>query len=149
MLRKLLQFLIVGSITTVIAACYGVIYPFQERFFSRRVRTNDPEGDPVPELVVTLSEPETGEVLATERTDSIGIATLEYQYYVEAPQDMLRITIEDQDGSENGGAFQTFEGRLGVAEPLTIRMEAATESITEGSGDIAITPFVTDVDTAE
>lgn len=156
MIGKIVQFLLVGSLTTVVAACYGVIMDFQERFFNRRVKTVDEDGTPVPELTVNLVDPGRMGSLAEERTDSDGVAELGYFFRDDLSLDELRVWIEDTDGTENGGLFESYDGplfeiddtdttstdeRVVTLERATIPIEIAVDAVDE-SGEAVPGLFV-------
>ena len=125
MIRKILKYLIVGSLTTLISACYGVIIDFQEHFL-RRIKVRDTDGTPIPGLIVTLTDDINPIVLAAEETDEAGEANLSFEYYPGESYKDLDLRVEDVDGQQNGGEFEPFEGDLGNEDPriITLRQTA-------------------------
>jgi hypothetical protein len=145
MIRKLLKFLVVGSLGTLVAACYGVIVDFQERFFERRVKTIDPEGSAIPSLLVTFIDPSRADPLASGHTGGEGEAELHFAYDATRPVGEIEVTVTDTDGTRNGGWFETHSGSLSTADrPGT--EDTSVVSMVRREIDYAVTVRVVDSD---
>ena len=100
LLKKIMTFVITGSVSVILAACYGV--PVDEMYY-KMVKTADNEGNPIKGLRVVLRENQQG--VDTFTTDEYGQIQFELLDYTAD----YSVIIEDIDGEENGGEFKTKE----------------------------------------
>ena len=106
--KKLLYFLITGSTSLFIAACYGMPAGFSD-LGSWTVKTRDKENKPIEGLEVTVLQyagdaqvPVTADLA---QTDSTGTAVLYMAIYDKNVDYRHEAVIRDIDGEENGGLF--------------------------------------------
>ncbi len=93
-----LKFLATGTVSLFMAACYGVMYSV------RHLTVRDPDSNPIPGLNVT--ELERGiQHYDPVQTDAQG----EVMLFVDWEGEDSVARIEDMDGAENGGDFQTMD----------------------------------------
>lgn len=100
-IRQTLRWLLGGSFTMLIAACYGVPADYQGK--DVKIKCDDSSQDPIPGLTVTLNNQ--SEQLVSTKLDNLGEADL----FI--PRDITKeysIIIEDTDGTNNGGDFRTY-----------------------------------------
>lgn len=118
-IRGFLQWIIGGTFTLVIAACYGSpsMGP-NATYGTAKVKLTDVDGKPVPGLQVDVMRPSFdngngGIAIAmtntnANRTDSNGLA--DYGYDTRAAY--IEVGIRDVDGTNNGGLFISTNVRL-------------------------------------
>lgn len=115
-LKKSLSLLFAGSLSMVLAACYGAPVDMNNTIFLRTVNT---ENTPIPGLKVTLNQNNT-EIL-TSYTDSSGIVS-----YPDLNTSYLGYTVDihDIDSSENLGVFKQKTIEIGPAQTYySIKMD--------------------------
>ncbi len=100
--KKLLAFLATGSMSVILAACYGV--PIEDSHY-KQISTFDNAGVPIPGL--SVSEYNANGLVSTHTTSSNGYVALD-GYVI----NQSYVKIEDTDGDANGGDFQTKEVQL-------------------------------------
>lgn len=89
------------------------------------VSVTDPEGTPIEHIQVTLDWTDAG-IKEVSFTSSDG--TLKTPAYLSAEGDTsLTVTLEDIDGEENGGLFET------ATENITLFEKDASDSLTDNS----------------
>ncbi|NPV00537.1 MAG: hypothetical protein HPY53_04050 [Brevinematales bacterium] len=98
-IRRLLRWLLGGSFTMLIAACYGVPADYMGK--DVKVKCDDSSGNPIPGLTVTLHN--SSGVVASTSADSFGQAFL----YIPKDPETYSVIIEDTDGTNNGGDFKS------------------------------------------
>jgi hypothetical protein len=134
----ILKLLATGTLTTLLAACYGTIQvmygvPYGQRSGTIRVQ-REGDGDepiPIPGIKVTYttypdySQPEAyWSELGTGYTDGTGM--LGYSVYLD-DHETLTVRLEDVDEGENGGLFDTQE--INVDESVeTVTMTLKSDS---------------------
>ncbi len=96
-LRSFLHFLITGSVTFLIAACYGV--PYNVGMNDLDVKAQDNTGQPIPGLDVEISTH--GSVITNLTTDQNGTASFTASTNI----DLHQVVVSDVDGSQNGGPY--------------------------------------------
>ena len=116
--RKRLSLLFAGSLTVVLAACYGVYVDRNESYI--RFNTKDADNEPIKGLKTTISND--NNVLYTDTTDESGNVTISKKNIFNISESTLK--IEDIDGEENGVLFKTQEINLNDSvNDYTITME--------------------------
>jgi hypothetical protein len=100
-IKKGFNYILTGSFTLVFAACYGSQMALEN---PKLINTKDKNGTPIPGLKVTLFE---GQTQINEKfTDENGAV----EFYVSQNNDVAyKATVEDIDGVENLGDFQSKE----------------------------------------
>lgn len=97
--KKSLSLLFAGSLSMVLAACYGAPVDMNNTIFLRTVNT---ENAPIPGLKVTLKQ-NNSEILSS-LTDSLGNVSYPNLNMVD---NSYAVDIEDVDSVENLGYFKT------------------------------------------
>ena len=98
-IKKYLAFIITGSFSIILAACYGA--PVEIGNFSS-VKTQDGDGNPIKDLKVSLSID--GENQSTQFTNIDGIVDIQDVFLNDSIEYIVK--IEDVDGDKNGGEFK-------------------------------------------
>jgi hypothetical protein len=108
-IKKIAYFLIAGSFTLVISACYGVVAPVANMIgTSKKIKANDINRRPIPGLQVVLYKESDSQ--NTNFTDTNGIAQVSFDYdHIRYKISDYNIKISDIDGTNNGGNFQPRE----------------------------------------
>jgi hypothetical protein len=109
--KKLLYFLVTGSTSVFIAACYGMPanYPLRNPWLTWTIKVQDQGNQPIKGLEVTTvrflkgtTVPDTFDIHATDSSGSC--STLVQPYDTSDGQRFLAF-IKDTDGVQNGGQF--------------------------------------------
>lgn len=95
--KKILTLITCGTMAVVLAACYGV--PVEEEYY-RLVKTKNGNGEPIPNLKVTLLQNE--QELQNQQTDVEGTVVFNN---LDANKN-YSVLIEDIDGQDNKGEFE-------------------------------------------
>lgn len=99
LLKKALIFLTTGSFAVVLAACYGV--PVEDMYY-KLIKAQTPDGEPIQGLEVVISKNRMP--LDTLVTNEMGESQFEL---METGSYGYNVTINDVDGPENGGLFES------------------------------------------
>lgn len=99
-IKNFLWLIAAGSLSVLLAACYGVTAEMQK---IKTVRATDNSGNPIPNLQLSLSY--NSELVETTRTDSTGVGG--FEFYSDEKLDNYTVTVEDVDGEENLGEFSS------------------------------------------
>jgi hypothetical protein len=100
-IKKWLNYILTGSFTLVFAACYGADMALEN---PKLINAKDNNENPIPGLKVTLLE---NRMQIDEKfTDENG--SVEF-YYTQNSKYNYKVAIEDVDGEENLGDFQSKE----------------------------------------
>lgn len=113
-IKRTLAFLSSGTLTVILAACYGPVMEDTRKV----VKTVSPDGQPIEGLQVDLLNDTS--VFETRYTDSTGCA--EFFIYPGDP-DSMKVAISDIDGTENGGPYKPTEFSLTDSNSYPIQME--------------------------
>jgi hypothetical protein len=109
--KKLLYFLITGSTSVFIAACYGMPanYPLRNPWILWTIKIQDQNNLPIRGLEVTTLHFVKGttipDTLDTKATDSSGLYSTMIPPYDSTSGEQFIAFIKDTDGVQNGGAF--------------------------------------------
>ncbi len=99
--KKQISFLFAGSLSMVMAACYGMPVDME---FQKTVRAVNELNEAIPGLQVQLTN--NGERIFEDITDEYG--DVNYSDLTEAGTDNdYKVIINDIDGEENGGLYET------------------------------------------
>lgn len=114
-LKKLLAFCITGSVSVVLAACYGAPIDDEEAYIS--LRAFDGDQNPIPGLKVKLSD-DNGSFDSTT-TSEVGYAN----FYLSADQSKnYQAIIEDIDGDANGGLFKSDTIKVSINSDYSVTL---------------------------
>lgn len=107
LIKRLLQYIISGTFTLFITACYGMPAGFS--WSEKKITTVDRDNNPIPGLQLTNSA--SGGVTYTD-AEGIGEIIIPAVREIIVPADAdtaseIEILIEDVDGPENGGEFSS------------------------------------------
>ncbi len=106
--KKALYFVITGSTSVFIAACYGIPLAVQD-LGKWVIRVHDDENNPIRGLQVTIlqfvGESDSSNIVDIGETDSTGTCSLDLVGYDESATYRHQAIIEDRDSTENGGFF--------------------------------------------
>jgi hypothetical protein len=114
--KKILVFLVTGSISVVLAACYGT--PINEMYY-RLVKAKTSSGEPIKGLQVKILN-KTSEIRSglTDENGTIGLnIPNEYQLID------CKLVVEDIDGELNFGAFKPQQLPLDNQKEIIVVME--------------------------
>jgi hypothetical protein len=119
--KALLYFLITGSTSVFIAACYGM--PYKEGSWIVKVR--DRQGAPVKGIEVTFNQyPDRNTFqpseIAVDTTDDAGRAILTYISYQNDDPDVYDARLHDIDSTGNGGVFADTTINKGTADSTEV-----------------------------
>ena len=99
-IKSFLRWIVTGSFGLVIAACYGI--PADYYTASINVNAKDQSSKPIADLKVTLSAD--AAIYRSQQTDTNGNCRISVNQMINEP---YTLTIEDTDGTNNGGLFKT------------------------------------------
>lgn len=99
-ISRMLKLIATGSVSLILAACYGVVYTMQQISGTFTVRSSE-TNEPIPGLKVTLAG---AGVRDNGQTDDNG--RFSFDVYPSGPEPVTA-TITDVDGTANGGDFGT------------------------------------------
>lgn len=114
-LKKAINFILTGSMSIVFAACYGSEMELRN---PKALKIKDPNDNPIPGLKVSLTENQT--VISELFSDDAGF--VEFQFPQDENIDYV-VKIEDIDGSDNLGEFQTKEISLNTESYIEINLQ--------------------------
>ena len=137
-----LKLLATGTLTMLLAACYGTIQvmygvPYSQRSGIIKVQSSDTPPSPIPDIKVTfystvlaanqLPDSSTWQFLREGYTADAG--SLQYTEYLD-DHEMLLAKLEDVDGDVNGGPYATQVITVDDTEEIVIMVESEpTEEI--------------------
>ncbi|MCF6366951.1 MAG: radical SAM-associated putative lipoprotein [Bacteroidales bacterium] len=98
--KKQITLLFAGSFSMVLAACYGMPVDME---YQKTVRTVNEKNEAIPGLQVQLTN--NGNRILEEVTGADG--TINYSDLSENFENDYKVIINDIDGEENGGFFET------------------------------------------
>lgn len=124
--KKLLYFLITGSTSVFIAACYGIAMKY-DILGSWTIKTKDNKNQPIEGLEVTIENFEDGSVYPsyTEKllTDSTGTVEFLLQTYNLNATHVHKAYIKDIDGEAHGGVFKATEIVKDDHDTISVQMD--------------------------
>lgn len=120
-LKKLLFLLAAGSCTLLLSACYGVMVE-PVFIYKKNFNTKDPSGSPIPGLRVRYYK--NGYLDKELMTDTNG--TTFVGVYSDDIQATNQFVIDDIDGTNNLGSFQSFTTNLNKAGDETVDITMQT-----------------------
>jgi hypothetical protein len=112
-LKVALKLLATGTISLLLAACYGIAMQF------KRITALSPAGAGIQGLQVTLIGG--GAEMETESTDGNGAAV--FSLVGLDPVADLQAVIRDVDGTANGGEYEDNTVTIGVDDAYTVTMK--------------------------
>ncbi len=123
--KKILYFLVTGSTSVFIAACYGMPVGFGS-LGTWTIRTEDGENQPIEGLEVTVLQfvgnSPTADTLDRRETDSTGTALFNLTTYDQDASHIHQALIRDIDGDANGGTFNDTLVTKEESDQSTIEM---------------------------
>jgi hypothetical protein len=123
--KKLLYFLITGTTSVFIAACYGMAAGIND-IRTWTIKTQNKNTEPIPGLEVTILEFEgnsnTPDTLGIRHTDSTGTISFPLDYSEYNTTIKHKALICDIDSTGNGGFFQDTIITKGSSDNTTIAM---------------------------
>lgn len=119
LLKKIFLCLAGGSLSFIIAACYGV--PERYNLLKSTIFVTNNTNQPIPNLKVTLYEGNTPVYSGNTDIDGRSTFSAALNGMEEAP--VYTVEVEDRDGSENLGDFQLKRETLVMGNGLEIKMQ--------------------------
>ena len=95
-LKNIIRFVLLGSFSMLMAACYGVYVRFNKRIIAKNT-----EGNSIANLLVRVNDG-SGNGLIERRTEADGTLDLDSPVSLAG----MQTTITDTDGSDNGGTYK-------------------------------------------
>ncbi len=99
LIKKVLVFIATGTMSLILAACYGV--PIDEIYY-KLVEIKNTENNPIKGLEVVVYQQDNK--IATHYSDSTGHVELVIENNI-----ATKVTISDIDGQENNGLYENAE----------------------------------------
>lgn len=118
LLKKIFLCLAGGSLSFIIAACYGV--PERYNLLKSTITVTNTNNEPIPNLKLTLYEG--NNTVFSGNTDINGRSTFSTEINGYEPPPIYKVEVEDRDGPANLGDFQTNTKGVSMGEDLTIEM---------------------------
>lgn len=119
LLKKIFLCLAGGSLSFIIAACYGV--PERYNLLKSTILVTDNSNQPIPNLKVSLYEGNTQVYSGNTDIDGRSTFSAALNGMEEAP--VYTVEVEDRDGTENLGDFQLKRETLVMGNGLEIKMQ--------------------------
>jgi hypothetical protein len=127
-LKKILTWIVAGSSSVIIAACYGVMRPIGKQYLAL---VKDRNANPINNIQVAFMGPGSP---ASSDTLEIGYSDTYGRVYYESP-DMDGTTggtpfmavARDIDGSENRGSYRSTSASFGLSDTVKIIMDKEVE----------------------
>lgn len=118
LLKKLFLCLAGGSLSFIIAACYGV--PERYDLLRSTILVTNSGNEPIPNLKLTLYEGSTA--VFSGNTDIDGRSTFSAESNSFKDHPVYTVEVEDRDGSANLGDFQTQKDSVTLGKSIKIEM---------------------------
>lgn len=123
--KKILLFLVTGSLSVFIAACYGVLMPI-DRYRLLFIQTHDQNSRPIKGIAANLYCQDTNSTYQIDSayTDSNGLAKILFDEIID-PKVNARysVRVKDIDSIANGGWFADKEEEVTAADTLKIELQ--------------------------
>lgn len=110
--RKKLSFLFAGSLSIVLAACYGAPSDHLDKEFSNNYTLQDEQNTPIPGLQTIVTS--NSDTIFKQNTDNKGQVYVRFDYEENLADYTLQVS--DIDSEQNGGVFKTKEINLSESE---------------------------------
>lgn len=119
LLKRVFLCLAGGSLSFIIAACYGV--PERYNLLKSTVTVTNSNNEPIPNLKLTVYEG--NNVVYSGNSDQNGRSSFSAEISGYETLPTYTLEVEDRDGVENLGEFQTKSASLPMGQDLTVKME--------------------------